>query len=727
MGLFKPAWQSKNESKALKAVEKETNEEKLIQIAKNASSYEVRKNAILKINDQNVLADIAKGDSLSDWQSAAYKLIDYPIAQSVYLDIALNDNDAFKRKIIVEKYINDESVLMSIAKNDNHYIVREAAVSKLTDEAILVDIAQNDEDGNVRYSAVTKLYDQSLLVDIFNNDDDPNVCVAALSKIEDYKFVRSHAFCDQEKSPKVRSAALGKCSMEKDLVKSIMGIDPAYSVRKKAAEILQLNISSKSNSFYVAQDIIDKAERNAEKTERNAISNAFWKGEISKEDLLKSYSSTYHNPFILRDPPSKQMRIIAARKIAGEAIDYIARIVNLGMEPDVELLSHENAIITEIGIDNDFANIKELIVSYLKNIGFGNIPGSSFPTQAYRLVYLLNDWQQLNDLVTLNSRIYEYQKIKEAAEIMLSDRGKKGFRHKKNVDKKTDHFNNIIAPFIQSDASLFYNSESEQTKKEALRKILSEGIEGEKFLLEFLLRDVTIVDGYFLLKFYGDSAHNEWVNKNIILKALSSTSEKSIIEKFTEILLCKGKEPQFYSIIQPTIAEILGKMKEYNALGKLILSDQNSPAVLLAKDILRLYEAGVIDKSENLRDEYGCTPLHNAVITKDSELVKKLINSGADLDTVLSIGENIGQTALFLAVVGGNLDIVKMLIEHGANVNASDNTGFPLQRAAAMGFYDIAKLLVDNGANKQQKTLTGKTALMWAEKNNHTNIVALLK
>jgi ankyrin repeat protein len=69
-----------------------------------------------------------------------------------------------------------------------------------------------------------------------------------------------------------------------------------------------------------------------------------------------------------------------------------------------------------------------------------------------------------------------------------------------------------------------------------------------------------------------------------------------------------------------------------------------------------------------------------------------------------------------------------MLIKYKANLSATDfNTTFPLQRAAAIGNYEIAKLLVDNGADKQQKTQFGKTALMWAEENGHTQVAALLK
>ena len=54
MGLFKPAWQSKNQEKALKAVGKEKNQTNLEEIAINAPLENVRKKA------ESVLSDIRR-------------------------------------------------------------------------------------------------------------------------------------------------------------------------------------------------------------------------------------------------------------------------------------------------------------------------------------------------------------------------------------------------------------------------------------------------------------------------------------------------------------------------------------------------------------------------------------------------------------------------------------------------------------------------------------------
>ncbi|MDL2237871.1 hypothetical protein LJC56_08610 [Christensenellaceae bacterium OttesenSCG-928-K19] len=62
MGLFKPAWQSDNEEKVLKAVANETDKRKLVEIALKAPLDNARVEAIKKINDQSVLFNIATSD-----------------------------------------------------------------------------------------------------------------------------------------------------------------------------------------------------------------------------------------------------------------------------------------------------------------------------------------------------------------------------------------------------------------------------------------------------------------------------------------------------------------------------------------------------------------------------------------------------------------------------------------------------------------------------------------
>ena len=63
MWPFKPDWMSKNEGKALKAVEKETDQTKLAEIAKAALVFSVREAAVEKLTKQSLLAVIAKNEA----------------------------------------------------------------------------------------------------------------------------------------------------------------------------------------------------------------------------------------------------------------------------------------------------------------------------------------------------------------------------------------------------------------------------------------------------------------------------------------------------------------------------------------------------------------------------------------------------------------------------------------------------------------------------------------
>jgi len=80
------------------------------------------------------------------------------------------------------------------------------------------------------------------------------------------------------------------------------------------------------------------------------------------------------------------------------------------------------------------------------------------------------------------------------------------------------------------------------------------------------------------------------------------------------------------------------------------------------------------------------TPLHYAAREGHTEIVKLLINSGADMNVVVrrTSFTRHGFTPLHYAAYEGHLDVVKLLVEAGADVNARDYSNFtPLHRAAA--------------------------------------------
>ena len=112
--------------------------------------------------------------------------------------------------------------------------------------------------------------------------------------------------------------------------------------------------------------------------------------------------------------------------------------------------------------------------------------------------------------------------------------------------------------------------------------------------------------------------------------------------------------------------------------------------------------------------EYGSTPLMNAINRENIEIIKLLLENGAEVNTrrnnVRSRGDKMYISPLFQAVFKKNLEIVKLLIKHEANVSHPNGEGKNILFYADAE--EIAKLLIDNGADVNFKdSKKGDTAL----------------
>ena len=231
MGLFKPAWQSDNEVKALMAVEKETDQAKLLEIAKCASISEVRCAAVQKLKDKNTLADFAKNSKdkaichaaiyrltdLWEWDilaDAAINSRDKNIClmaankskgNSALLEIYLKSSDPAVREIAEQRYrsanmyydmseerihiewiksLNNPSALAALAKIEPKPVMRSTAAFMIDDQGVLLEVAQNtEEDSYVRIIAVNRLTDKSILTKIIEQENVVRVRVAAQERL----------------------------------------------------------------------------------------------------------------------------------------------------------------------------------------------------------------------------------------------------------------------------------------------------------------------------------------------------------------------------------------------------------------------------------------------------------------------------------------------------------------------------------------------------------------
>ena len=67
------------------------------------------------------------------------------------------------------KKLHDQEILTKIAKTDEDYEIRLAAVTNIEDESVIAEIAKNETNRDVCYKCIEKINDESLLIDIFKN------------------------------------------------------------------------------------------------------------------------------------------------------------------------------------------------------------------------------------------------------------------------------------------------------------------------------------------------------------------------------------------------------------------------------------------------------------------------------------------------------------------------------------------------------------------------------
>jgi hypothetical protein len=228
MELFTPAWKSKNEKKALPAVEKITDQQKLIKIAKEANSWIVRKAAVEKLTDQNALIDVAINDKDTDVRKAAITKLDDDHLIALFeerISTIRRSNKHFIEEILFVCYQTERftkaSLLTRLIKISEELIkapqyadyaygseeldephfesyhadqieppkmtmksIRMSAVEKLIDESAFADIAKNDGNSHVRIVAIKTITDKRALIDIAKYDDDSDIREAAIEKLK---------------------------------------------------------------------------------------------------------------------------------------------------------------------------------------------------------------------------------------------------------------------------------------------------------------------------------------------------------------------------------------------------------------------------------------------------------------------------------------------------------------------------------------------------------------
>jgi len=137
-------------------------------------------------------------------------------------------------------------------------------------------------------------------------------------------------------------------------------------------------------------------------------------------------------------------------------------------------------------------------------------------------------------------------------------------------------------------------------------------------------------------------------------------------------------------------------------------------------DLLPILASNGADPDDS--DGFGETALGHAVEFCDSNVVKQLLELGADPEVESLMTKPLVQAALF-----GKTDNVRVLLEHGANPNSPQASGLTaLLEATRYGYREIVELLLKHGADLGYKGPGGLNASAVAKRAGKRDMVELL-
>ena len=127
--------------------------------------------------------------------------------------------------------------------------------------------------------------------------------------------------------------------------------------------------------------------------------------------------------------------------------------------------------------------------------------------------------------------------------------------------------------------------------------------------------------------------------------------------------------------------------------------------------------------SVDSRNATGRTPLMNAALNGDVQVVKSIMNRRADP----SLMDNRGWNALHLAAQGGDTDIISLIHTHLPNIESKTGEGHtPLMVAAFTGKLHAVKWFLEKGAAVACECNRGWNTLRYAAKGGDTDIISLI-
>ena len=127
----------------------------------------------------------------------------------------------------------------------------------------------------------------------------------------------------------------------------------------------------------------------------------------------------------------------------------------------------------------------------------------------------------------------------------------------------------------------------------------------------------------------------------------------------------------------------------------------------------------------------GCSALMMALMRERFQVADYLIDQGADVNhkrpAQHTPDRSRGQTPLWWAANHGHMALAKKLIDSGADVNTPDHHGgTPLTTSASSGHLDMVKFLVESGADVHAQIYDGRKAFNLAVTNGRKRVAEYL-
>lgn len=192
-----------------------------------------------------------------------------------------------------------------------------------------------------------------------------------------------------------------------------------------------------------------------------------------------------------------------------------------------------------------------------------------------------------------------------------------------------------------------------------------------------------------------------------VKKLLQANKDSNVHDKYGESALVWAVCEQNQEIAEELIAaganiHIKDKIGHYKILGYAINNDHDKIVKYLLEklnecSITALFDGGkkvvkmLIEAKVDLNSlKHGMTPLSNAILRNNTEIVQIIVENDANVN----LPEEDGTMPLMYAVMMNNLKVVQLLLDAGADINTKDKDGKTVEDIACERNYkEIAEIL----------------------------------